>query len=294
MVVLFCMAAAIPVSAANADFDTSANALDRGDFAGASAVAVKLVRLHPQSIAARLLLARADIGLNQPKAALAELHEALRLDPRNQDALYYLSKLTAVLSQQEFLALAEMAPDSARVHQIRAEGLAAKGDHAGAEREYIEALNKRPGTVSIMNALGDLNRHNLQYTEALTWYQQVLEKEPDDYDALYGSGACYLLSRRPGEALPMFRRALKADPSSLAAKMALGETLLVTGAGNDAIALLEVAAKADPELQRLQYLLARAYQSVGRAADAQRAFQRYRQLSHSKADGEALGTEERP
>ena len=31
-----------------------------------------------------------------------------------------------------------------------------------------------------------------------------------------------------------------------------------------------------------------------RLADAQRAFQRYRQLSHSKADGEALGTEERP
>jgi len=57
--------------------------------------------------------------------------------------------------------------------------------------------------------------------------------------------------------------------------MALGETLLVTGAGIEAVALLEEAAKADPDLQRLQYLLARAYQTAGRSEDARRAFQRY-------------------
>ena len=78
------------------------------------------------------------------------------------------------------------------------------------------------------------------------------------------------------------------DPGLHAAKMALGETLLVTGAGVEAVALLEETAKADPDLQRLQYLLARAYQTAGRSEDARRAFQRYRDLSRSKGDAEPL------
>lgn len=291
--ILLCIAPEAPPAARDADLESCAVALDQGDFALASQAAESLVRLHPTSVVARVLLARADIGLNNPQAALEELHEALRLDRHNLDALYYLSKLTAILSRQEFLALAEMAPDSARVHQIQADGLAAKGDTAGAEREYLAALDKKPATASIMNALGDLKRHNSECGEALAWYQRVLEKNTDNYDALYGAGACYLLSRKPAEALPMFRRALKADPASLAAKMALGETLLVTGAGHEAVALLEEAAKADPELQRLQYLLARAYQTAGRSEDARRAFQRYRELSRSKGDVEPLATEGR-
>ncbi|MCU1274866.1 MAG: Tetratricopeptide 1 repeat-containing protein [Bryobacterales bacterium] len=292
-IIFFGLASGVPAPAANADRTACANALDRGDFAEAAHVAESLVRLRPASAEARVLLARAEIGLNKPQGALTELHEALRLDPHNLDALYFLSKLTAILSRQEFLTLAELAPDSPRVHQIQAEGLAAKGDTAGAEREFLAALEKKPGTVSILIALGDLKRHTFQYGEALPWYQKVLEKVPDDYDGLYGAGACYLLSKKPAEALPLFRRALKADPASLAAKMALGETLLVTGAGSEAVALLEEAAKADPDLQRLQNLLARAYQIAGRSADARRAFQRYRDLSRSEGDAEPLPPEGR-
>jgi predicted Zn-dependent protease len=292
-IIFFGLASGVPAPAANADRDACANALDRGDFAEAAQMAGSLVRLRPASAEARVLLARAEIGLNKPQGALAELHEALRLDPHNLDALYFLSKLTDILSRQEFLALAGIAPDSPRVHQIQAEGLAAKGDTEGAEREFLAALERKPGTVSILIALGDMKRHTFQYGEALPWYQKVLEKDPGNYDALYGAGACYLLSKKPAEALPVFRRALKADPASLAAKMALGETLLVTGAGIEAVALLEEAAKADPDLQRLQYLLARAYQTTGRSEDARRAFQRYRDLSQSKGDAEPLPSEGR-
>ena len=292
-IIFFGIASGVSTPAAIADRAACANALDRGDFATATHMAESLIRLHPASAEVRVLLARAQIGLNNPQGALTELHAALRLDPHNLDALYFLSKLAVILSGQEFFALSELAPDSPRVHQIKAEGLAAKGDTAGAEREFLAALEKKPGAISILIALGDLKRHTLQYAEALPWYQKVLEKDPDNYDAWYGAGACYLLSKKPAQALPLFRRALKADPASLAAKMAFGETLVVTGAGSEAVALLEEAAKADPNLQRLQYLLARAYQTAGRSADARRAFQRYRDLSRSKGDAEPLPPEGR-
>ena len=256
-----------------------ATALDREDYAAAVREAQSILGFQPESVPARLVLARAYMGMNNAAAALSELHTALLRQPDSMDALYYLSKLTGVLSVQAFGVVASLAPDSARMHQIRAETLEARKDAAGAEMEYRAALEKRPGTTYILNALGDLKRHEKQYLEALRWYGQVLAKDPDNYDALYGAGASYQLSEQGDKALPLFRRALKADPSSMAATMALGECLLLSGRGGEAVILLERAAKADPEFRRLQFLLGRAYQSVGRQTEAQLAFKRFRALS---------------
>jgi len=254
-------------------------ALDRGDFAAAARDAQAYVKLHPESAEAHVILARAEMGLNNAPAALNQLHAALRREPGNVDALYYLSKLADVLSHQEFMALARMAPDSARVHQLQADGFAAQGKEAEAEREYLAALERRPGTPAILNGLGELNRQEKKYTEALEWYGKVLEKYPSNYDALYGSGACYLRLQEAEKSVRLFRAALQADPSSVAAKMALGEALLSTGKAAEALPLLEGVAAYDPKLRRLQFLLARAYKETGRDADAKRAQDRYRELA---------------
>jgi predicted Zn-dependent protease len=252
--------------------------LDREDYASATRDARSFLRLHPESVAARVFLARAYMGSNNGTAALSELHSALLREPDSIDALYYLSKLAGVMSVQEFGVVGRDAPDSARMHQIRAETQEAQGDADGAEREYLVALEKRPGTSYIMNALGDLNRHQKQYREALRWYEQVIAKEPDNYDALYGAGASYQLLHQ-GDPLPLFRRALKADPSSIAAKLALGAALLRAHNAAEAVRFLEQAAKADPQFLQLQFLLGRAYQLVGRGEEARLAFERYHALA---------------
>ena len=108
---------------------------------------------------------------------------------------------------------------------------------------------------------------------------KVLDKYPSNYDALYGSGACYLRLQDAEKSVRLFRAALQADPSSVAAKMALGEALLSTGKAAEALPLLEGVAAFDPKLRRLQFLLARAYKETGRDADAKRAQDRYRELA---------------
>ncbi len=261
-----------------ADLVTISTAIDRGEFASALRQAAAFVHLHPDSAPARVALARAHMGLNQGHAALDDLRLALRHDPDSLDALYYLSKLTAVLSQQQFAELAQIAPDSARMHQVQGELFEARGDGASAEREYLVALEKKPGNSSILDALGDLKRHDKQFSAALEWYQKALEKDPNDYDALYGAGVCHRAAQSRGEALTLFRRALKADPSSMAAKMAVGESLLLAGNAKEALPLLEQAANSDSRQRRLQFLIARAYQAVGRTEDARRAAVRARDL----------------
>lgn len=262
-----------------ATLDAWATALDRGEYASVSRQAGAYVRLHPESVQARILLARALIGLNNAPDALDQLRAALRRDPKSLDALYFVSKLTGVLSQQEFAYVAEHASDSARMHQIRAEAMEAQGDAPGAEKEYLAALEKRPRTASITNALGELMRHQKRYKDALQWYARTLGVDAGNYDALYGSGASYQLLEDSEQAVPFYRRALAADPASMAAKMALGEALLVTRHEQEAIPLLEEAARADPRFRRLQFLLGRAYQLTGRAAESRQAFERMRALA---------------
>lgn len=286
------MAVAVALVARAADVHSCQAALDRGDYTSAAQQAQALIKAQPRAAEPRVLLARAYMGQNKGAAALGQLREALRRDPKSTDALYYVSKLSGVMSTQEFMRLAQLDPDSPRMHQVRADALEYQGDAAGAEREYLAALQERPGTPYVMNALGDLKRHQRKFDEAIAWYAKVLEKDPDDYDAVYGTGVC-VRSRSPEEAAPLFRKALQLDPASMAAKVALGESLVLTGKPAEAIPLLEDAAKGDPDLRLVQALLARAYQQTGRTEEARRAFERVRQLTKPGGEGGELTPEER-
>ena len=254
-------------------------ALERAEFAAAAREAESLLRANPRSADALTFLARAEIGANNAPAAMTHLRRALEIEPKHLDALYYLSKLAAVLSQQQLGYVVEHASDSARAHQIRAEILFAQDKTEDAEREYLAALEKRPGTPAILIALGDLKRHGHEYNEALAWYLKAVEKAPGSYDAVYGAGASHWFLREREEAAQYFRRALEIDPSSMAARLALGEALLALGKYNDSLLLLEQAGKADPNFRRLQFLLARAYKAVGRLEESKRAEERYRELA---------------
>ena len=271
-----------------AQLDTSRciAALDRADFAAAAREAESLLRAHPRSADALVLLARAEIGANHAPAAMTHLRRALEIEPNHLDALYYLSKLAAVLSQQQLGYIVEQAPESARAHQIRAEILVAQEKTEEAEREYLAALEKRPGTPAILIALGDLKRHAHAYNDALAWYLKAVEKAPGSYDAVYGAGASRWFLRQREEAARLFRRALEIDPSSMGAKLALGEALLALGNCNGSLRLLEQAAKVDPNFRRLQFLLFRAYQAAGRPEESKRAAERYRELAAQQEKSE--------
>ena len=101
------------------------------------------LRAHPDSVPARILLARAYMGVNDGTAALSQLHSALLRDPDSIDALYYLSKLAGVMSIQEFES---RGPQCSRLRAHASDSGRDPGGAArpanGAEREYLAALEK--------------------------------------------------------------------------------------------------------------------------------------------------------
>ena len=277
---LWILTLALPLQAR----EPAETALDQGRFEEAAALARRVLQHDAADSAAHVVLARALIGQNDAGGALRELSAALRYDPKNVDALYYLNKLGAVLAQQEFARLYAAAPDSARVHQLLAESLHQQEDSAGEERELRAAYQRDPKSVAVLNALGDLLRAQSRPEAALPFYAQAEKLDPRSFDALYGLGACHVAAQKYALAIGYLTRAAEVDPSSSAALFALGETLLRDRQPERAEKLLRSVVAREPSQKQTWFLLAKALQQLGRKREAEEAFAHYRKLSQSQME----------
>jgi protein O-GlcNAc transferase len=259
-------------------------AFNRGEYAKAFELARQRVAADPKDIEARIIQARADAALGRLDAAYQGFREALRVDPANADALYYVGFTAGVLAQAEYDRLLGLAPESARAHQLLAESQQAQGRAKEAEAEYKAVLAKNPRAVDALVALGDITRKGLRLEEALGYYSRALEMAPRSYDAHYGLGACLAYQGKQAEAVASFRKALALDPASGAAHLALGISLLQTGQNEAAAAELEAATRLEPKMRQAYYQLGRAYQALGRTADAEAAFAKMKSLLRGEMD----------
>ena len=269
-------------SAQQDGLDQSIRALNRGDFAEATTLTSAFLATHPDSTQALVLSAQAHMGQGDSAPAYTDLRSALKLDPRNIDALYYMGKLSGVLAQTELQRLYRLAPNSARVHELLAEFYHAREDSANEEKEYLAALKLDSRSLPVLIALGDLTRYQARYEQAISFYSQVQKADPSNYNALYGLGACYLFRQEPQMAASFFRKALKTAPDSAAARFALGDALLRLKQDAEAARELAAAISISPDMKQAYALIGRAYQRLGRAQEAEQAFHKFQELS--KAD----------
>lgn len=267
-------------------------ALYQGNYEQAALLMAKYVKTHPQTLAGRILLARAEIAQGKHRLAYQELQQALRVDPQNIDALYYLGQLCNLLSQMEYQQLYALAPDSARVHQLQAEWYRVQEDTAKAEQEYQAALRANPQSVEVLVALGDLTRSEFRFDEALTYYSRAYAIDPRNYDSAYGLGACYHFRQEPEKAMEYFRRALAIDPNSAAARLALGDALLRAGQAAGAVTELKAALVLEPKMRQAYTLLGRAQQKLGLSREAEESFKKAQELIQSEMESrqDLLGT----
>jgi len=264
--------------------DEATRELYRGNYQKAAALAEQRVKANPKDAAARVMLARARLGRGEHDAAWRELQRALRLDPANVDALYFLGRLSALLAQVEFRNLYAMAPDSARVHQLLAESADAAGNREEAVEEYEAALKGNPRSEEVLTSLGDIKRMALRFEEAAEYYRRALEINSWDYDSAYGLGVCQLRLGQPDKAEAPFRRAVALDPGSAVAHFALGDALFQLGKPEEAMKALETAAKLEPAMRQAYILLGRAYQEMGRREEAAEAFRKVREMHRQELE----------
>lgn len=256
--------------------------LYRGDYGLAVQLAEKHLRKYPKDVPVRVVLARAELAQGKLQEAFDELQKALAAEPKNIDALYYLSLVSRELSQREYQRLFSMAPESARVHQLLAEAAQAAENPSKAEQEFQKALEANPRSVEVATELAELKRSQSKFDEAITLYMQAEKSGTLTYDAAYGLGACYTYKQDYPQAIEWLRKAVALAPDSTAGWFALGNALFQDGKIAEAIPDLKEALRREPRMKQAYFLLGRAYSKLGRQEEARAAIRKLDELNRSE------------
>jgi tetratricopeptide (TPR) repeat protein len=276
---LFCTIGACVVFGQATALNESTHALNRGDYKKASDLAAAHLRQSPGDLAVRVILARAQISQGQFDQAFENLRKTLAADPKNIDALFYLSVVAKEFSKQENQRLFSLAPDSDRVHQILGEAAleAAKQDEA--QDEFEKALKVRSDSPAVLVHLAELKRSQFKFDEAISYYLQAERLDPGAFEVAYGLGTCYVSKREFPRAIETLQKAAALAPNSAAGRFALGNALFQDGQFEAAIPELNASLEIDPGTNQAYSLLARAYSKLGRSEEAQAVLQKLKRLN---------------
>jgi len=255
----------------------SRQALAAGDDKRALDLVTKYLVTHPTSVDGRVVAARIYLSRGDLNGAYEQLSQAIKVDSRNADVLYYLGFVTGRFADATLGRLAETAPDFYRVHQLKGEALELQERRVDAEAEYELALKSQPDSLEVLLALGKLKRVRLECDSAISLYQRAEAVQPT-FDGAYGLGVFYSYTQDDERAAAAFRRALAREPRSAIALSGLGTTLFRQGHTGEAIDALKRATTIEPKMVDAWYGLGRAYQQAGQAELARQAFDRAERL----------------
>jgi len=110
-------------------------------------------------------------------------------------------------------------------------------------------------------------------------FQEAIEREPGNADALNGAGQCLLQMSRPAEAVPFLERAVEARPGDATFRFNLAVALERIGSLPRAVSEYQRLAKAAPSDPRLFCNLGLALRRLGRDEEAMTAFEKATELA---------------
>lgn len=151
------------------------------------------VRRAPTDPRARLELGLAYVQAEEYDFAMAELIEAIQLDPDNRDNLaaranYHLGTVLlaidrAALAINAFREALRLGWKDAGVYLALGQALTSQGKFDEAIAQYLEALRLAPGTTEAHAGLGLAYEASGRVDEAVTQYERYLQSAPatDDH-----------------------------------------------------------------------------------------------------------------
>ncbi len=191
----------------------------------------------PTSVEAHVLLGLAYRGLGTQEMlaeSIAELRQAIAIDPNLPPARFYLARV--------YLDM---------------------GRPARAKEELEMALQKTPGNPQFLASLGDAERQLNNPQKAVELTRQALQIDPSLVEGRYYLGLALFALGNTTDAIKELEQVISANVGRPEAFLALGTVYNQTGRFEDAIQVLSQGAKLDPSRADLHIQLARAYRSKG-------------------------------
>jgi Flp pilus assembly protein TadD len=280
----------------------------------------KAVELLPSQSRPRILLAVAQERSGEVAAAADSLEAALRLEPRDGDALVRLGRLylgtkRALEAEAKFRSAFEIQPNSAPAGLGLAQSLDAQGKPEAAQA-YQKYLELRPSDVAARDrlvhllvdqqkydeALAELNhsdqgrppaldslrlRADIQIAQnklddAVVTLQKAVALSPGDAQLVGGLGRIYMQKRDFPSAEQELKAALRLDPTNLVYWKDLSSTYYLSGNCPATLAALDVVAKAEPPTAISWFIRALCYDKLHQAQPALDAYQKFLAMDQDK------------
>jgi tetratricopeptide (TPR) repeat protein len=242
-------------------------------------------------IRAGLALVEIDYQRRDLEKALGVLSMLQSTDPTDADVLYVVYRIHTDLATQARQTLALVAPDSARMHQLLAQHLINEGDASRAVTQYREALRIDPRLPGAHFELGEAilqaTSFEAAHQEAQKEFEAALALNPRDAKSECRLGGIANLRADYNSALEHYLHAAELDPTDAEAQIGVGTVLMSFGQPDKALGHLLDAVRLDPSNAAVHYRLSQLYRQLGRTADAEQEYSKFKQLREAE---ERLGS----
>ena len=248
------------------------------------------LRIKPTHVPALLAKAGAHLALKQDVEALEVYRRTLAADPGNEDALRASARLLAAQTRwRECLevvdAFLRRRPNDPAVLELKGDVLTSLGrrPEALAAFEAAQALDPSNGNVRQkieevrVDVPGLLSRALIasasgNYAQALNLFDDILEVDPGNVNALIGKAVAYRRSGKPQEALNCLDLVLRIQPTNAAALLNRGHLLVERGDFDAALETYDKLVALSPADEEAWAAQADVYVRMGRDEDALRAY----------------------
>ncbi len=260
-------------------FENAKKALTHAAFFGAdSAVIFDAVSLN---ISGDEFYQRGDLS-----GAIAELKQALKLDPKNINILNSLGVCYGVSGDTDqaldtFFRAIQIDPNEIMAFYNAGYVFGLKNQPADALKYYQQAEAIDENVFEVAFQIGKLYLNQADADSAKTYFEKALRLQPDSWIANFHLGECYEALNMPDEAIVHYEAAVKKNPEDACALSALG-TLYAHKAENPEISTLfcEKAVEMSPENGLFQFRLGKIYAQQKEMSKAVSAFKRAIELGY--------------
>ena len=246
-----------------------------------------------------LQLMRAYTGLQRDSDAVNMALELNRLYPDDPEILYHTGRVYGNFAFLTMHKLEVVAPTSVWRHQAAAEAFESEGSTNAAIGEYREVLKLDPNRLKIHYRIGrtllarwQLNHAPEDRTEAAREFEQELQLDPSDANAMYELAEIHRQLNEADQAQQLFEAALKAYPDFQQAQVGLAAVLMSQQKPDLALPHLQRAVELNPDDEVAWYRLAQADRQLGRKEDQSTALAQVQRLRKQTGLQEGTSTPE--
>ena len=274
------LTASITVGAADAlsirYYEDAVSRFNGGDLDGAEVQLKNALSRDPGQLSARILMGRILLQRGQALAAEEELTMANKLGADPLLTALPLAKARNALGRFK-TNIETLIPTAFPVHEQPeiwvelALARLATDDLDGAEIAFKQALAIEPLHATATIGLARVPLERGEFTVAEQMAALATANAPDDPQAWFVKASALHAQGRNIDAAAAYARAKALDPADSAAALGEAAALLDAGEAERAIAALAALRESHPWTPEAPYLQARAYQQLGRDADARSA-----------------------